>query len=111
MHAGRAVLGLVGPASDATIAVGEALDTAQAIREVLVASGRTFALSEEVFGAAGLAPPAVGVEKTALKGAPTVAYLSDTAPVASDDPMLPQPAAWRSQLNRLTASVKDVMRS
>ena len=55
IHAGRAVIGEIG-ASDppAVMAIGEAMDVANELREAAAASGKPFAISQPVYAAAGL---------------------------------------------------------
>src|SRR5262249_11270428 len=58
-HAGRAVVGEVGSSDPPTMmAVGEAMDTANALRKAAVAHGAPFAVSQPVYSAAGVTPPA-----------------------------------------------------
>ena len=97
IHVGRAVIGEIGSADPpAVIAVGDAVDVTDGLRKAAAACRKSFAISEAVTTAAGV-DPAVG-DKVMVEargsGGPTVAWLSDAAPV------LPAPQS-RAALRRL----------
>jgi adenylate cyclase len=83
IHAGRAVVGEIGSSlPPAVIAIGEAIDVANELRKAAAARGKAFAISEQVFTAAGADPPAE--DKVVLRAhgsdAPISVSLSATAP-------------------------------
>jgi adenylate cyclase len=84
IHAGRAVVGEVGSTDPpAVMAVGAAVDVTNELRKAAVARGKSFAISEPVTTAAGVAP-AVGdtvVLRSPGSGALVAASLSASAPV------------------------------
>jgi adenylate cyclase len=83
IHAGRAVVGEIGsPEPVAVMAVGEATDVANALRKAASAHGKAFAISEQVYEAAGLDPPSqdkVVVHSNGSESSIT-AFLSVSAP-------------------------------
>ncbi len=102
IHAGRAVIGEVSSTDPpAVIAVGDAVDVADELREAAAEHGKPFAISEAVTTAAGV-DPAVGdkivVDARGSAGS-AVAWLSVAAPVLpSSNPLL---AEQRAALRRL----------
>jgi len=57
VHAGRAAVGEIGSSDPPTmLAIGEAMDVAHEIRKAATAHDMPFAVSEQVFTAAGLVP-------------------------------------------------------
>jgi adenylate cyclase len=89
IHAGRAAVGEIGSSEPpAMIAIGEAIDVANEMRKAAAARDVRFAISEQVYAAAGLAP--AFQEKITVaapgRGAPVGVCLSISAPP------LPQPA-------------------
>src|SRR5262249_51776962 len=103
IHAGRGVVGEVGSsAPPAMMAVGEAMDAANALRKAAAAHGTPFAISQPVYTAAGVSPPSA--DEITLPSpdstAPLVAFLSAHAPVV---PPAKPAAARRAALQRLCA--------
>jgi adenylate cyclase len=82
LHAGPAVAGEIGSSDPPLVmAVGEAMDVANELREAAAAEDKPFAISQPVYAAAGL--DAEFTENISVGGsdAPIPASLSDTAPV------------------------------
>jgi adenylate cyclase len=87
VHAGRAVVGEINSSDPpAVIAIGDAMDMANELRQVAAGRDKAFAISEPVYAAAGLDP--ASEDKVVLPGAdaPTSGFLSAAAPEL--------PAAW-----------------
>jgi adenylate cyclase len=92
IHAGRAAVGEVGASDPPTMmAIGEAIDAAQQLREVAAKGDTPFAVSEPVYAAAGVVPPA-GRKVTlgAVGSSPSLnVVLSDNVPAP--------PMAWTKE--------------
>jgi adenylate cyclase len=87
IHAGRAVVGEINSSDPPVVmAIGEAIDGANELRKAAAAQGKSFAVSEPVYAAAGLDPS--NADKVVLPGvdAPISGFLSVSAPEL--------PAAW-----------------
>jgi len=89
IHAGRAVVGEINSSDPpAVMAIGEAMTLANELRKLAIDRGKSFAISEPVYTAAGLGP--VTEDKVLLRpsgaDAPVVVGLSMSAPDL--------PAAW-----------------
>jgi adenylate cyclase len=103
IHAGRAVVGEIGSSDPPTMmAVGEALDAANALRKAAAAQGTPFAVSQPVYAMAGVSPPPA--DEITLSSpdatAPLVAFLSARAPVG---PPAKPAGERRAALQRLWA--------
>jgi hypothetical protein len=97
------VVGEVGSSDPPTMmAVGEAMDAANALRKAAAAHGTPFAVSQPVYAAAGVTPPLA--EQITLPSpdstAPLVAFLSAGAPVV---PPAKPAGERRAALQRLWA--------
>jgi adenylate cyclase len=105
VHAGRAAVGEIGGSNPpATIAVGEAIDAANALRRAAAAEHKCFAISEAVYAAAGITPvftDQVTVQPAGFD-APIAVFLSDLAPAAPSDPAGRRDGNWRTAWQRLT---------
>jgi adenylate cyclase len=85
IHAARAVIGEIGLSDPpAVIAVGEAMDVANELRKAAAAHDKPFAISRQVFAAAGIEPNVQQEIKLGAPGrdAPCTAYLSESAPIS-----------------------------
>jgi adenylate cyclase len=103
IHAGRAVVGEIGASDPPTLmAMGEAMDVVEELRKAAAAAGKTFAISDPVYVAAGLDAPAGNKTTVGPPDASASALLSDTAPVLppSWTPLAERHAALRLLLNR-----------
>ena len=116
IHAGRAAIGEIGSSEPLTVlAVGEAADGANALRQAARLHGKAFAISQPVYTAAGLDPPdpdptlprlrgREGEGEYAAKvmvaangaGTPIAGYLSESAPAL--------PASWARRVRRRRAA-------
>lgn len=88
VHAGRAAVSEVGSSDPPIVmAIGEAVDVANALRKAAAAQDKPFAISEPVFQAASLEFPAQNEIAVRLPGMAAAVFLSDTAPAL--------PPSWR----------------
>jgi adenylate cyclase len=87
IHAGRAVVGEI-DASDPPLvmAIGEAMDVANELRQAAARHARLFAISKAVYAAAGLDPPAQDEITVPAADAPVAVSLSDAAPLPPPPP-------------------------
>jgi class 3 adenylate cyclase len=96
IHAGRAAFGEVGSYDPPMLmAIGDAVDVADNIRAVAERQDKSFAISEAVYAAAGLAP--VFEEKVEL---PSPGDEGLIAVLLSDEPPVPNPA-WLAADERI----------
>jgi adenylate cyclase len=103
IHAGRAVVGEIGSSDPpAMMAVGEAMDEANALRKAAAAHDTPFAVSQPVYTAAGASPPRADEITLPLPDSttPLVAFLSARAPVV---PPAKPAGERRAALQRLWA--------
>jgi adenylate cyclase len=104
LHCGRAVVGEIGSSvPPAVMAIGEVMDGANELRKAAAAHGKAFAISEQVFAAAGL--EAIGEDKVVLRArgsdVPIAVLLSATAPPGPSSSMRPGKRNPRAVLQRL----------
>jgi adenylate cyclase len=83
IHGGRAAIGEIGSSDPPTlIAIGEAIDGANALRKAAADADKAFAISEKVYAEAGVDAVHQGSIKVG-EGAGINAVLSDDAPIPS----------------------------
>jgi adenylate cyclase len=106
IHVGRAAVGEVGSSEPPVLmAIGEAIEAAQAVRHAAADRGRAFAISQAVYDGAGLRPvyqEEVVVKPAGSDGSLTV-YLADAAPIPSPTWTLHGEIGHRALLRRLWA--------
>ena len=106
IHAGRAAVGEIGSSDPPTIvAVGEAIEAANDLRQAAAGRDKPFAISEPVYARAGLDPAARDAIALRPAGseASITAYLSDAAPIPSPSWTLHGEQNRRAKLRRLWA--------
>jgi adenylate cyclase len=104
IHAGRAAVGEIGASDPPTVmAIGEAMDTANALRDLASRQRHPFAITEPVYTAAELDP---GAQKTLALRPPgqkkdVTVFVAPTAPV-----LPPAWTAWIERQQRRTALLR-----
>jgi len=103
IHAGHAVTGEIGSSDPPMLmAIGEAMDVANALRKAAAERDKAFAISGKVYADADLAP--IFQDKITIGSDPaTTAFLSDAAPIPSPTWTLHGELGGRTMLQRLWA--------
>jgi adenylate cyclase len=106
VHAGRAAMSHIGRDVDTIMAGGHAVDAANELRARAAEADKAFAVSNAVFAAAEMPPPAEAATVIPLASEPKLsAYLSDTAPGNTGAPR----AWWRENLAGATDLIKTIV--
>jgi adenylate cyclase len=105
IHAGRVALSKIGQTTDLIIAAGDAVEVASEIRKTAMAERKLYAVSNSVFAAAKVEPPAQDSVTVAAghDNASLPVYLMDTVETQQD-------AALRRRIRRAATKVVDRIR-
>jgi adenylate cyclase len=103
IHAGRAAIGEIGASEPPLLmAIGEAVDGANALRKAAAERDKAFAISQKVYADAGLTP--IHQDSITIGPAPGITvHLSDAAPIPSPSWTLHGELGRRATLRRLWA--------
>ena len=103
IHGGHAAIGEIGASEPPNLmAIGEAIDVANDLRQAAAERGKAFAISEAVYAEAALSP--VAEDKITVGSEPaTTVFLSDAAPIPSPAWTLHGEVGRRAMLRRLWA--------
>jgi adenylate cyclase len=106
IHAGRVALSKIGQTAELILAAGDAVEVAAEIRKTAMARGKLYAVSDKVFAAAKVAPPAQNVVNVAC-GPDNVSvpiYFMDAVELPAQD------ATLRNRMQRAATTVMDQLR-
>jgi adenylate cyclase len=106
IHAGHVALSKIGQSAELIIAAGDAVEVATEIRRTANASGKFYAVSDTVFAAAKVDPPAHRITKVAEVAEHTgiPVYYMDAVQLPSQD------ATLRDRIQRAATAVLDQIR-
>ena len=106
IHAGHVALSKIGQSAELIIAAGDAVEVATEIRRTANASGKFYAVSDTVFAAAKVDPPAHRITKVAevAKHTGIPVYYMDAVQLPSQD------ATLRNRIQRAATAVLDQIR-
>jgi adenylate cyclase len=107
VHCGPVVLANLGQTTELLIAAGEAVAVVSEIRKAAIARGKPYAVSEAVFAASKLDPPADKAPEKISAGGEGVSvpiYFMDTVQIATQD------ESMRERLQQAATSVLDRLR-